>query len=120
MVRFESRQLFSDLLIEVPHSGQIVWNAMVKLHPLTCPLAPQGWLDSPGAMRIGIEGIRRLAPDHEWASWECGIGEQGLFANVWKIRASFRPGQHRRGFRDAYVYLNPVDGTVIHTAVYER
>jgi hypothetical protein len=120
MVHFESKQLFSDLLVQVPHSGQIVWNAMVKLHPLTCPLAPQGWLDSPVAMRIGIEGIRRLAPDHEWATWECGIGEQGLFANVWKIRASFRPGQHRRGFRDAYVYLNPVDGAVIHTAVYER
>jgi hypothetical protein len=120
MVHFESRHLFSDLLVQVPHSGQIVWNAMAKLHWLTCPLAPQGWLDSPGAMRIGIEIIKGLAPDHEWATWECGIGEQGLFANVWKIRASFRPGQHRPGFRDAYVYLNPVDGAVIHTAVYER
>ena len=120
MVRFESKQLFSDLLVQVPHSGQIVWNAMVKLHPLTCPLAPQGWLDSPGAMRIGIEGIKRLAPDHEWASRACGLGEQGLFANVWEIHASFHPTHRRPSFRDAHVFLNPVDGAVIHTAVYER
>jgi hypothetical protein len=121
VVQFESKRLHSDLLVDVPHTGQIRWNAMVQLAPLLCrPPAPD-WLDSPSVLPIGIETIRKLAPDHEWAKWECGIlEERSLCAAVWRIHASFAPTPDRRGFRDGYVYLDPVDGSVVHSECHER
>jgi hypothetical protein len=72
-------------------------------------------------MQKGAQTIQALAPDHEWATWECGLGEERkLAATVWTIHASFRPAVRRPDFRDAHVYLDPVDGTVVHSAVYER
>jgi len=121
LVRFESKGLNSDLLVGVPHSGQIQWNSMVKLAPLVCAPPSANWLDSPAAIQIGIEAIKKLAPDDEWATWECGILEdRSLFAAVWTIHASFRATTRRPSFRDAYVYLNPADGSVVHSAGYER
>jgi hypothetical protein len=121
LVRYESRQRDSELLVEVPHSGQIGWNSMARLFPLLCAPPSQDWLDSPGAVRTGIETIKGLAPDEEWDKWECGIVEDPTSAAVvWEIHASFRPGPRRPAFRDAHVFLNPVDGSPVRTAVYER
>jgi len=121
LVRFESGRLNSDLLVEVPHSGQIRWNSMRKMFPILCALPSREWLDSPDAMQKGIDVIKALAPDHEWETWECGLGEERIVsATVWKVHASFVLGPRRQRFRDAYVYLDPVDGSVIRSAVHER
>jgi hypothetical protein len=121
LVRFESKRLNSDLLVDVPHSGQIQWNSVAKMVPVLCALPAPHWLDSPAAMQTGIEAIKNLAPDDEWATWECGILEdRDLFAAVWTIHVSFSLTTRRPSFRDAYVYLNPADGSVVHSAGYER
>jgi len=121
LVRFESGRLKSDLLVEVPHSGQIRWNSMLKMYPILCGLPSREWLDSPDAMQKGVDVIKALAPDHEWQTWECGLGEERIVsATVWKVHASFVLGPRRQKFRDAYVYLDPVDGSVIRSAVHER
>jgi hypothetical protein len=120
-VQFESKGLNSDLFVEVPHSGQTRWNSTIKLFPFLCAPPSQEWLDSPGIMQAGIETIKALAPDHEWTTWECGLGEERVVAAaVWRIHASFRFSPRRHSFRDAYVYLDPVDGSVVHSLVYER
>lgn len=121
LVRFESGRLNSDLLVEVPHSGQIRWNSKPKMFPILCALPSREWLDSSDAMQKGIDVIKALAPDHEWATWECGLGEERIVsATVWKIHASFVLTPHRASFRDAYVYLDQVDGSLIDSAVYRR
>ncbi len=121
LVRFESKRLYSDVLIEVPHTGLIRWNSMRKLFPMLCAPPSGDWLDSPRAMQKGVQAIQALAPDHEWESWECGLGEdRSVAATVWTIHASFRSAGRCPDLRDAYVYLDPVDGSVVHSAVIER
>jgi hypothetical protein len=121
LVRFESKRLYSDVLIEVPHTGLVRWNSMRKLGPMLCAPPREEWMDSPCAMQKGVEAIQALAPNHEWATWECGLEEErAVAATVWTIHASFRSAPGHPGLRDAHVYLDPADGTVVHSAVYER
>lgn len=121
VVRFQSRRLSSDLLVEISHTGQIRWNSMARIAPLLCSPPSTGWMDSTVAMQIGLDTIRGLAPGHEWTTWECGIvEEQSLMAVVWRIHVSFRSTSSRPRFRDAYVYLDPVDKSVIHSTCLER
>jgi hypothetical protein len=121
LVRFESKRLNSDLFVDVPHSGQIQWDSVVKMFPVLCALPSPHWLDSPAVMQTGIEAIKKLAPDDEWATWECGILEdRDSFAAVWTIHVSFCTTTRRPSFRDAYVYLNPADGSVVHSVSHER
>ena len=94
---------------------------MARTAPLSCSLPSSEWLDSTVAMQIGIDTIRGLAPEHEFTTWECGILEQrSMMAAVWTIHVSFGPASGRPRFRDAYVYLDPLDKSVIHSTCLER
>jgi len=119
VVRFDSHRLASDLLVEVPHTGQVCWNSMARMPLMTSAAPSPGWLDSPAAMERGIERIRQLAPDHEWKTWECGIlDDQSPSGAHWRIHATFKASSGR--FRDAVVYLDPADGSEVHSVAEER
>jgi hypothetical protein len=117
-VRFESARLHSNLLVDVPYWGQIRWNSMVKMFPTLWPTPERHWLDSTEAMQRGAEVIREVTAGQEWGLWDCVLGEDRAVGAVWKIHASFQRQARQPACRDTYAYLRPIDGSLVHSAVY--